>query len=71
MLVGPTQPDNVGVMVMVAVIGAVVTFVAVKAGTLVTPLADKPIAVLELVQVNVAPAGLLTNVFAGTAEPAQ
>ena len=58
-------------MVMVAVIGPAVALVAVNAGVLVVPLAAKPIAGFELVQVNVAPAGTLTNVFAGTAAPAQ
>lgn len=40
-----------GVTVMVDVIGDVVVLVAVKLGTDVLPLAAKPIAVLELVQV--------------------
>ena len=51
--------------------GDVVALVAVNAGVLVVPLAANPIAGLEFVQVNVAPAGVLTNVFAGTAAPAQ
>lgn len=58
-------------MLIVAVIGPAVALVAVKPGMLVTPLAANPIAVLELVQVNVAPTGVLLNVFAGTAAPAQ
>jgi hypothetical protein len=53
------------------VIGAVVVFAAVKAGVLVVPLPTKPIAVLELVQVYVAPLGVLVNVLAGTEAPAQ
>lgn len=56
---------------MVAVIGPAVALVAVKPGVLVTPLAAKPIAVLELVQVKVAPTGVLLKVLAGTAAPAQ
>ena len=58
-------------MVMVPVIGPPVAFVAVNPGVLVVPLAAKPIAGFELVQVKVAPAGLLTKVFAGTAAPGQ
>ena len=42
-----------------------------KTGVLVTPLAAKPIVALEFVHVNVAPAGVLANVFAGTEAPAQ
>jgi hypothetical protein len=56
---------------MVAVIGLVVVLVGVKPGTLVVPLAANPIAVFEFVQVNEAPAGVLTNVLAATATPAQ
>lgn len=56
-------------MVMVPVIGPPLALVAVKPGVLVVPEAAKPIAGLELVQVKVAPAGVLTKVFAGTAAP--
>lgn len=56
---------------MVPVMGEAVALVAVKAGVLVTPEAASPIAVFELVQVKVAPAGVLAKVFAGTAAPAQ
>jgi hypothetical protein len=49
--VGPVHPDNVGVIVIVAVIGEAEAFVAVNDGVLVVPLAARPIAVLELVQV--------------------
>lgn len=70
-LVGPGQAPIVGVMVIVEVIGDDVALVAVKAGVLVAPLAPKPIAVLELVHVKVAPAGVLTKVLAGTAAPPQ
>ncbi len=42
-------------MVMVAEIGAVLVFVAVKAGTLPEPEATNPIAVLLFVQVKVVP----------------
>ena len=56
---------------MVATIALEVGFVAVKEGVLVVPLAAKPIVVFELVHVNVAPAGALAKVFAGTAAPAQ
>ena len=50
----PTQPASEGVTVMVAVMGALVLFVNVK--LLIeepVPLAARPIAVLELVQVKV------------------
>ena len=40
--------------------------VAVKAGMLPVPLAARPMAVLLLVQVKVAPAGELTKLDAGT-----
>jgi hypothetical protein len=58
-------------MVMVAIMADVVVLVAVKPGVLVVPLATKPIAVLELVHVKVAPVGVLINPFEGTAAPAQ
>ena len=44
---------DVGVTVIVAVIGALVLFVAVNEGTEPEPDAAKPIAVFELVQENV------------------
>jgi hypothetical protein len=62
----PTQPFNVGVIVIVPVIGAVVAFVAVNDGIVPVPLAARPIAVLEFVQANVAPVGVLTGVTAAT-----
>ncbi len=43
--------------------------VAVNDGTLPTPLPPRPIALLLLVQVKVAPAGLLVKVLAGTVAP--
>jgi hypothetical protein len=52
-------PGIVGVTVIVDVMAAVVAFVAVNAGVFPLPLAAKPMAVLELVQVYVAPAGVL------------
>jgi hypothetical protein len=70
-LVGPTQPVIVGVIVTVPVIAPADMFVAVNAGVLVTPLPLRPIAVLEFVHVKVAPAGALLNVFAGTLAPGQ
>jgi hypothetical protein len=51
----PVHPLAEGVIVMVAVIGAEVAFVAVKAGTSPDPLAANPMAVLLFVQVNVVP----------------
>ena len=44
---------------------------AVKEGTLPDPLAARPIAVFEFVQVNVAPAGELLKVEAGTVASGQ
>jgi hypothetical protein len=43
--------------------------VAVKAGTFPVPLATKPMAVLLLVQENVAPGKLLVKFVAGTIAP--
>jgi hypothetical protein len=57
--------------VIVLVIADPVEFVAVNPGILVRPLPARPMAVLEFVQVKLAPAGLLTKVFAGIATPAQ
>jgi hypothetical protein len=68
---GPTHAPKVGVTVIVDVMGAAVTFVAVNAGVPPAPLAPKPIEVFEFVQLKVAPAGVLVNVFAGTAAPPQ
>lgn len=67
----PGQPDTVGVTVIVAVMLDVPPFVAVKAGVLPDPLAARPIAGLELVQVKVPPAGKLLNELAATVDPAQ
>ena len=70
-LVGPTHPAKVGVIVIVEVIGLEVALVAVKVGVFVAPLIAKPIAALELVHVYVAPAGVLKKVLTGTIAPAQ
>src|SRR6186713_2873054 len=68
----PGQPANVGVTVIVEVIGAAVALAAVNAGTFPVPLAGaRPTNGFEFVQLNVAPAGVLTNEFSGTAAPAQ
>ena len=48
---GPLHAPNVGVTVIVAVIGDPVEFVATNEGTFPVPLAARPIAVLEFVQV--------------------
>ena len=58
-------------MVTVPVIGAEVVLVAENPETLTVPDATRPMAVLELVHANVAPAGVLTKEFAGTAAPGQ
>jgi hypothetical protein len=68
---GPVHDPMVGVTEMVLVIDAPVVFVAVKAGMLVVPEAPHPVAVLLFVQLKLAPAGLLVNVFKGTVAPAQ
>jgi hypothetical protein len=67
----PGHPANVGVIVTVDTIVAAVAFIAVKPGVLTVPLAINPIVVFEFVQLKVAPAGVLTKVFAGTKAPAQ
>jgi hypothetical protein len=56
---------------MVPVIGASVVLVAVNAGTVPVPLAPRPIAVLEFVQLKIAPAGVLVKDVAGMSVPAQ
>ena len=45
----PGHPAQVGVTVIVEVIGVVPVFIAVNDGTLVIPLAAKPIEVFEFV----------------------
>ena len=54
----PVQPLAVGVTVMVAVTGEPVVLVAVKAGVFPVPEAANPMVGSELVQLNVAPAGV-------------
>ena len=66
---GPVQPFKVGVTVMVAVIGDVVLLLAVMPGTFPLPLAESPIAVLELVQVYNAPDGVLLKLEGGMVAP--
>lgn len=61
----------VGVTVIVAVIGNKVALVAVKLPIFPEPLAARPMAVFEFIQVYVAPAGLLVNVVAATVAFAQ
>ncbi len=56
---------------MVPVIAVVPVFVAVKEGTLPLPEAPSPIAVLLLVQLKVAPEGILVKFVAGTVAPLQ
>ena len=67
---GPAHPFSLGTTVMVAVIGEEVLFTAVKLGTLPVPFAGSPIDVLELVQVKLAPAGVLPKFCADTVAPA-
>jgi hypothetical protein len=58
-------------MVIVAVIGAVVVFVAVNAGMLPDPLAARPMAVLLFVQVKVVPLTGPDNVVDAALPPLQ
>jgi hypothetical protein len=53
---GPTHPFAVGVMIMVALMGAFDVFVAINEGMFTDPLDPRPIAVLLFVHVNVVPA---------------
>jgi hypothetical protein len=62
----PGQVPEKGVTVIVAVIGEVVLFVAVNEGILPEPLAPRPIAVFEFVQVYVAPVVVLVKFIAAT-----
>lgn len=67
---GPAQP-LVGVTVMVAVIGEVPVFSAVKLGMLPLPLAANPIAVLLFVHVKLVPATELLKAIPPVCTPAQ
>ena len=67
----PIQPLAVGVIVIVALMDDAVALVAVNDGTLPDPLAERPIAVLLFVHVNVVPATGPVKVVAGTLAPAQ
>ena len=62
---------RIGVTVIVAVIAEVLALVAENEGMFPDPLAARPIAVFEFVQVNVEPAGELLNAVAGTVAPGQ
>src|SRR6188508_3609430 len=57
----PGHPFTVGVTVMVAVTGAAVALVALKAGMFPAPAAARPIDGVLLVQLNVVPATVLTK----------
>ena len=65
----PVHGDMNGVTVIVAVIGELVAFVAVKDDIFPEPDAGIPIAVLLFVQVKVAPDGVLLNAVAATVPP--
>jgi hypothetical protein len=67
----PGQPATVGVTVMVPVIATPVIFVATNAGVFPAPDTASPIAGLELVHVNVPPAGVLVNTDAEMLPPLQ
>ena len=68
-MAGPVHPLRVAVTLIVADIGLVVVLVAVNADVFPEPLAANPIAVLLFVQLNVAPAGVLVKLLAGTEAP--
>ena len=68
MLAGTVQLYSNGVMVIVAVIGVLPALIAVNEGALPLPLAASTIAGLELVQLKLAPAGVLLKVVAATVE---
>lgn len=67
----PGHPPTVGVTVMVDVMAAVVALVAVKLEIFPVPFAAIPMAVFELVQAKVPPAGVLVNAVAATVPLAQ
>ena len=62
----PVQPFNTGVTVILAVTAEAPVFVPVKAGMFPVPAAASPIPGSVLVQLNVAPAGVLVKLMAGT-----
>ena len=68
---GPVQLFKVGITVIVEVIGAFVLLRAVNEGILFIPDETRPIAVFELVQVYVAPAGVLKKTPSGIVDPTQ
>ena len=71
MIGGPEHPFKEGDTVIVPLRTLVVVFVAINEGTLPNPFAAKPMEVLEFVQVNVAPEGVLVNVLDDTTVPLQ
>jgi hypothetical protein len=67
----PGQPFRVPVTVIVPTIDVEPVLVAVKDGTEPLPLAARPMEVLLLVQLKVAPAGVLVKACKGTVFPGQ
>lgn len=65
-LTGAVQPLEVAIILIVATIGVLVVFAAVNDGILPDPLVPNPIFEL-LVQLNVAPAGVLAKFIAAPA----
>lgn len=65
----PTQPFAVGATVTVPLTAEVVPFVPVNEAIFPVPFAASPIAVLELIQPKVAPAGVLVKLMAFTVAP--
>lgn len=63
------HPAKDGVTETVDVTAPAPVFVAVKAGVLALPLAERPIDVTEFVHANVAPAGVLVKLDAATELP--
>jgi len=65
----PIHPLIDGVTVMVATIFSLPLLMAVNDGTFPVPLAGKPMAGLELVQLNVTPPGVVMKLVIGTIPP--
>lgn len=67
----PTHPANTGITEMVAVTNDEEVFVALNAAIAPVPLLAIPIEVCVLVQLNVAPDGVLLKVSSGSESPSQ
>jgi len=67
----PVQLFSDGITVIVAVMGELELLTAVNAGILPFPLAARPISGFELLQLIVAPGGVLLKLLDGTVDPSQ